>query len=172
MHMKSHRFLLLVIVLLMVSGGIGTTAVAEEKIVATIYYSVSTTCGICVYRNQTLALLEQNYSDTIVFVRKNYDLVEVREEAREYGITSHPGMVITFQSNETVIYARDIPRTTPHNDYDALLMIVENYIDAYEAYLQETSEETSVDFLLLLLGIAVVVILGVVGFIIWKKEKS
>ena len=172
--MKILRVLSAVLMLFIVCGAISSAAVAEEKIVATIYFSARTTCGTCVHRNQTLTVLEQNYSESITFIRKNYDIQENQDEARELGITSHPGMVIEFQGNQTVINPVQIPTTTNDEKYTTLEHILENYLEAYElANQQEPSEfDIYLQWGILALGGVVLVLLVVVSVYLWKREHQ
>jgi len=156
-------------------GCMTTAVVAEEKIVATIYFSASTTCGTCVHRNETLAALEQNYSDRVVFTRKNYDLPENKEEATQLGINSHPGMIIIYQSNDTIIQPTDVPTSTSDEKYQALCTIIENYIAAYELNNPNPANsfnDIPLEYVIIPSGIAVLVLLALVGFFVWKKDHQ
>ena len=174
--MKNSWVLPTIMLLFVITGALGSTVVAEEKIVATIYYSAKTTCGTCVKRNMTLTTLQQNYSDTITFIRKNYDNQTIKEEALDLGVTGHPSMVVVYQDNTTVINPSDIPTTTTDDKFTILETHLNNYVEAYTIYNaanpDSSSEVFPLEILLVPSGIAVLIILAVVMFFVWKKEQS
>jgi len=128
---------------------------AAGPITVVLYYSSS--CGSCKNAVKLVDAFALNYSDQIVFIKKEVGSNTTnRNEWKSYGFTYYPSIVI---NNETLVPKDNITEAN-----------LENLLTMYIT--QQEQQQTQDLFVLIGLGVGIVVVIGVVGVVVLRKQKK